>query len=177
MATNAGKIFEDAIKKSCVKQGIKWLRIKDAPNQFSFGGEGQSNIRFTQSSPYDTEMYKYPNLVPCELKSTIGTSFSIPSDDKDNKKMIKARQIKGLNDTNIYKGVYPGFLFNFRKNNNTYFMSIDSFNDFYENTDKKSINESDILSYQDTILIEQTLKKVNYTYNIEKLFQEVSNGK
>lgn len=174
MAKNEGKVFEESIQKSCKIQNIKYLRLKDAPNQFSFGGGAQSNIRFTQSSPYDIEIYYYPNLICCELKSTQGTSFSIPADEKDNKKMIKARQIKGLNEYCNQKGVTCGFLFNFRENdNNTYFMSIKSFMDFYNNTTKKSINESDILFYSDTIKIDCEKKIKRYTYNLLGLFDKI----
>jgi penicillin-binding protein-related factor A (putative recombinase) len=170
-----GKQFETDIQKSCQRQHIKYLRLKDAPNSFSFGGVASSTIQYTQSSPYDAEIYKYPHQLCCELKSTKSTNFTLPEDEDDNKKMIKAKQVQGLYNVSEYKGVFPGFMFNFRENdNNTYFMSINSFLDFTDNTDKKSINESDIIRYKDTLSIKNKKLKVHYNYDIENLFEEVS---
>lgn len=175
MANKEGKQFEKDIQDSCKKQKIKYLRLKDAPNAFSFGGVASSVIKYTQSSPYDAEIFKSPYLLCCELKSTISTSFSIPENEKDNTKKIKAKQVQGLYDVSEYENVFPGFIFNFRNNNNnTYFMSINSFLDFTDNTDKKSINESDIIKYKDTIIINNNLKKVHYTYDINNIFEEVN---
>ena len=51
-------------------------------------------------------------------------------------------------------------------------MNIKDFNDFYNNTTKKSINYQDILQY-DCVHIEKYLLKVNYRYEVKNLLDEI----
>ena len=50
----------------------------------------------------------------------------------------------------MHEGVYAGFIFNFRdeediNNDDTYYMSIQDFNNFLVERDKKSINKLDVV--------------------------------
>lgn len=107
-------------------------------------------------------MYSHPLYFALELKSTKGTSFSFGTD----KSMIKPHQVEGLTLANQYKGIVAGFLFNMRKYEQTYFLHIDAFNKFTEETTKSSINKNDILKYGG-ILIDSIKKRTRYKYDIE----------
>lgn len=86
--------------------------------------------------------------------------------------MIKLNQIDGLSESNKYDGIFAGFVFDFRNTENTYWLSINDFNLFLLNNDKKSINEKDIIKYKG-IKIDKTKKRVKYTYDIYKLLNEI----
>ena len=87
--------------------------------------------------------------------------------------MIKLHQIQGLAEANGYDGIFAGFVFDFRKTKNTYWMDIDDFNVFLSETDKKSINEKDIIKYKG-IMVSKMKKKVNFSYNLRELLQKIS---
>ena len=64
--------------------------------------------------------------------------------------MIKLHQINSLTQSSLHEGVYAGFIFNFRDdedidNNDTYYMPIGCFNDFLVERDKRSINKLDVV--------------------------------
>jgi penicillin-binding protein-related factor A (putative recombinase) len=97
--------------------------------------------------------------------------------DKENKDkkhtfMVKRNQIAGLTESAKFKGIISGLILNFRKTNHTYFIHINDFNSMVKNLDKKSFNEQDVISNQG-YLIEQTLKRVKYTYNIQKFISDM----
>lgn len=105
-----------------------------------------------------------------ELKST--KSKSIPFSTTDNKKSIKKCQIVGLTRASKYKGVIAGFVLNFRELEKTYFLNIVDFNRFTSSTEKKSINEKDVIEYGG-VLIPQRLKKVKYVYDTNIIFNMI----
>jgi penicillin-binding protein-related factor A (putative recombinase) len=126
-------------------------------------------------------MYYCPTLFTLELKSADGTSMTFYRDDfvQDGKKptfMIKKNQINGLLESSKFKGIISGFILNFRKTNNTYFWDISDFVQCTIDLTKKSINETDVISHNG-YLIEQTLKRTNYKYNIEKFITDIQNKK
>jgi penicillin-binding protein-related factor A (putative recombinase) len=86
--------------------------------------------------------------------------------------MIKSNQLKGLKESSQFKGIISGLILNWRKTNHTYFLSIDKANKLIENSVKKSFNENEVIE-NGGYLIEQTLKKVNYTYNIQKFIDDM----
>ena len=93
--------------------------------------------------------------------------------------MIKLNQIDGLSESNKYDRIFAGFVFDFRNTKNTYWLSIDDFNLFLLESNKKSINERDIIKYKG-IKVDKTIKKVKYIYDIHKLLIEIAgnyNGK
>lgn len=152
MATNNyGKKFESNFRESAKKETDLWfLRIQDS--DLSFCG---ANTLFTHESVADCLMFYNRILFVCEMKSTQYKSISIETDINElSKKMIKIHQIKSLSDNNKYNYVEGVFLFNFRdqendiiKNEKIYLMNISDFLQFLCDTQKKSINEKDILDY------------------------------
>lgn len=153
-----GKNFEAQFKASCEKENICVLRINDST--MSFGDTENSN--FTPKNPCDFVVFKTPKLFFLELKSTKNTSFSF------QEKIIKANQIKQLTKFATFEDVNAGFVFNFRRTNNTYFIDINTFVEF-KNCEvdrnpkrKQSINENDC--FEIGYLIEQEIKKVKYHY-------------
>lgn len=171
MAKNSGKVFEEAVKKSVDgKDEIYYYRLRDPAS--SFNQSSENGLRFSISNDYDCLMYMYPNFFPLELKSTTTTSFSFQKNKKEKSKNIKLNQIEGLTKASKVKGVYAGFLFNFSKKNKTYWLDIRNFNVFMSNTDKKSINENDIIEYEG-ILVNQKLLRTSYTYHIKTLLEEI----
>lgn len=108
-----------------------------------------------------------------ELKFTQSTSFSIQRDKKEKPKMIKFSQIEGLTEANKYDNIYAGLLLNFgnRKTNENelYWISIEDFNRFLNDTDKKSINKKDVIEYNG-IKCQSRLLKVRHRYEAKELF-------
>lgn len=88
--------------------------------------------------------------------------------------MIKKNQIEGLVESSKCKGIISGFIINFRKTNHTYFLHINNFLQMIRVLDRKSFNEKDVVA-NEGYLFEQKLKRVNYTYNIEKFIQDMQN--
>ena len=167
---NTGKIFEEAIKKSIEKvDNTYYYRLRDPASSFN----QTDNLRFSIQNDYDCLMYQFPHFYPLELKSTKGTSFSIQFEKPQKGKMIKLNQIKGLTKASDVNGVYAGFMFNFSEKARTYWLDIKHFNEFVDSTEKKSINEKDIVDLGG-ILINQKLKKVNYSYDIEHMISDIN---
>lgn len=52
-------------------------------------------------------------------------------------------------------------------------MDIEDFSVFLSETDKKSINEKDIIKYKG-IMVSKIKKKVNFSYNLQELLQKIS---
>lgn len=163
-----GKNFEQQWKKS-VNSEMYFFRLKDSPSSF---GRDSTFVRFTLDNPYDCFIFYNRFLFPMELKSTELSSISIQRCKEDKGKMIKLNQIDGLSESNKYDGIFAGFVFDFRNTENTYWLSINDFNLFLLNNDKKSINEKDIIKYKG-IKIDKTKKRVKYTYDIYKLLNEI----
>jgi recombination protein U len=170
MAKNVGKDFEDQFRDS-IPENIYFYRLRDPANSFSGNSR---NLRFTIKNDYDCFLFKPPCFYPCELKSTKGTSFSIQRDKEEKGKDIKLNQIKGLTKAGTHPEIYAGFYLNFRSNHNhTYWLNIKDFNKFNETTEKKSINEKDVIKFSG-IEIKSELKKVRYKYDIEDLIEKIS---
>jgi penicillin-binding protein-related factor A (putative recombinase) len=134
----------------------------------SFGQQDNSSIRFSPKNPFDAIMYAYPFMFLVELKSTKGTSISF----KSKTPMIKKKQIEELTKGAEYKGIIPGFIFNFRTSQKTYFLHINDFNRFILDTTKASINEKDIIAYG-SIEIVGEIKKVKYKYYIAEFITKI----
>lgn len=98
-----------------------------------------------------------------EQKSSKGTSIPLS--------MIRQNQIDELTEASKHYLV-AGFLINFRnKNNDTYFIEIDDFNNMLSDLNKKSFNIKD-LENNNAIYIESECKKVNYMYDVKKFISE-----
>ena len=162
---NDGKIFENEIKNS-IPEDILYYRIKDPAQGFSGGG----TTRFSLHNPCDIFLFKSPYLIALELKSTKGTSLSFSLED--NNKMIKKCQVEGLKELSKYNNVTAGFLINFRRTENTYYLDISDFISFINKTSKKSINENDVIC-NNGYLIESKKKRKRFIYNINSLFERL----
>jgi len=168
MSSKDGKIFEENIKKSADKQDIYCERIKDSASSF---GQDSDFTKYTVKNPYDFIFFNDRCYFPSELKSTSMSSISIQRTNKDKSagKMIKYHQIKGLKKGIDYDFIYPSFLLDFRVTNNTYYLSIEDFLRFLKESDKKSINEKDVVKYGGIIINKKLLIK-NYEYNLKEIF-------
>lgn len=159
MAKNIGKVFEEDIKSSCTGD-IFYNRIKDIYIPPDLIGRIKR-----PKNKYDNFIYSYPILIPCELKSTGQKSFSF------DEKIIKEHQIKALLKDAHIKGVYPGFIFNFRSVSETYFVHIKDFVDYKETTDRKSLPLQ--FCRDNGIKIEQKLKVTRWKYDVKKFIEKL----
>jgi recombination protein U len=176
MAKNVGKKFEDNWKAS-IPEDVYYLRLHDSANSFN---QNSSTLRFSMKNPYDCQLFngKTRTLYCLELKSASGKSMSFERKRGDNKSAnIKYHQIESLTKAAQYDGMVVGLVMNFRFEEQdtevTYFQSITDFNKMINNITKKSFNLIDLLKYN-PIKIEQTKKKVNYTYNVEKFLEDTA---
>lgn len=174
MAANEGKKFEKDIKESCENQGIWIIRLSDS----SLSWQHERTSRFTVNNPCDFLAFQKPNLFAIECKSTKYKSMSFSTNPDEKSVMIKAHQINSLINFSLVDGIYAGFILNFRNDEDvskgiTYWWSIQDFSDFINNTDKQSINKLDVIQHNG-IIIEQKLKRVRFTYNIEKLINDIT---
>ena len=161
--SNVGKNFEQNFKDS-VPKDVYYLRLHDSAIGFDTANSTQ---RFALKSPFDCMLYKLPVLYALELKSTSGKSVSY----RGTSPMIKSHQIQKLREA-ACKGIKAGFIFNFRQSNRTYFLSVGDFDGLtdHQMRTKSSISELEIINSGRAILIPQTLKKVNWKYDLDVLF-------
>ncbi len=130
-----------------------------------------SKLRFSQHSPCDFMHFDGQLFYTLELKTFEGScSFERC---KGEKGIIHHYQVESLKKFYTYKNVCSGFILDFRKSDNTYFLSIEQWDGLVNSISKKSFSESDILKYATPLLIEKKKLKVNYKYNIESLFQKI----
>lgn len=161
IAQNEGKKFEQDFSNSINKDECWLYRLRD--NAASFGGG--VNIRFASSNICDYIMFhnKTKTLYLLELKST--KSSSIPY------AMIRDNQIKELTESSKHN-IVSGFIFNYReKNNATYFMYIQDFNNMTSNITKKSFNIDDLTKYG-AIEIDCEKKRTRYRYGVCKFVND-----
>ena len=156
---NPGKKFEHYFAKS-IPENVYFLRIKDSASSFS----PNSKSRFTSNNPYDFLIFANGHLLPLELKSTKSKSLSIQRSKDEPTKEIKYHQIMALADANKFDNIISGFVFDFR-NDGTYWMYIQDFLNFLENSNKKSINIKDVKNYNG-FEIQRKKMITNYRYDI-----------
>ena len=108
-----------------------------------------------------------------ELKSVAGKSISFER-TKNDKGEIHYHQIEYLKSCLNYRNIIPGLIIDFRGTDNTWFLHIKEWDGLINSIDKKSFNESDLLSYSHPILISKKKLKVNYRYNIQQFIDDVT---
>ena len=170
---NVGKIFEKNFKEAvkAAKEGQIFIyRIKDTDSSYNH----TATSKYTNENLCDYFMFYEGVLYALELKTTCYSSISFETGENKTRKMIGWHQIKGLTNLTSYKGIISGFVFNFRNEGeeDTFFMRIEDFNKFTKESDKKSINKSDIVVYGG-IPIESRKKRVNFTYNIDRMIEDI----
>lgn len=170
---NAGKVFEEDLKKSGIEQHTYFYRVKDVPTTML-----KPNAKVSQND-FDSFVYKFPNLFPIELKSTSKRSISF-----DNK-IIKKHQIQALKEAAEHKGIISGFIFNFREYDNfTVFVHIKDFleiqhlsqSQISEHRFKSKLNKSSIgldICKEVGIELHNVKKSKRYRYYVNKLLDEL----
>ncbi len=153
---NSGKIFEQSFEKSLCKDIFRY-KLRD-----SGGWSRDSNTRFSTSNICDYVLYNMntKQMFLLELKSTKGKSLPFGN--------IKEKQIKGLLDASDYS-IVCGFVINL--SGECYYLDIKDFNEFYNNTNRKSIPLS--LLKEKGIFIPSKLLQKNYRYDLSGLLNEV----
>lgn len=147
-------------------------RPPDAAQSFDMDSKLRSKLRFSQHSPCDFMIFsgERNTFWTLELKTFEGScSFERTKEDKG---IIHYYQVESLKKFSTYNNVCSGFILDFRKTDNTYFLMIDEWDDLINSISKKSFNENDLLDYCNPILIDKKKLKVNYRYNIDKFLNE-----
>lgn len=139
-----GKIFEDEIRKS-FPEDFYIERYKDDTAGF-----------YGVSNPADYRLYKYPYTFLLELKTHKGKSLPI---DK-----IRPNQIQGMERAILHKGIYGGFIINFRDLEETYYITVQDMIRYINSTERKSIPVE--WCRENGVRIEQEKKRVRYYYNL-----------
>lgn len=162
---SVGKIFEEEIKAS-FPADFYVERYKDDTSGF----HGVSN-------PADFRIYKYPLTFLLELKSHKGKSIPLAK--------IRSSQLKGMEKANPHKGIYCGFILNYRDLEETYYITFSVLvSDYYIKNDKgefevnptgrKSIPIEWCREYG--VRIEQEKKRVRYSYDLSSWLEEYYMG-
>ena len=140
-----GKIFEEEIKESFPKD-FYIERYKDDTAGF-----------YGVSNPADYRLYRYPYTFLLELKTHKGKSLPI---DK-----IRPNQIQGMARAVLHKGIYGGFIINFRELEETYYITVQDVIQFTQTEERKSIPVEWCRDHG--VKIEQKKKRVRYSYDLE----------
>lgn len=173
---NLGKKFERRFGDCAKDDGFFVHRLKDTDLSYN----GNSVSKFTTSNKCD--YYIFGDIIEgrgkifgIECKSTGYSSIGIQRIPEDPEKMIKYKQIESLIEMSLYDGIKAGFVLNFRDDDknldNTYYLSIENFSKFLNETHKKSINKMDCELRG--IKIESKLLRKNYKYNIKKMIDDI----
>ena len=161
MAKSIGKVFEEEIKAS-IPLGFFVERYKDDTAGF-----------YGVTNPADYRLYRYPYTFLWELKTHKGKSLPLAK--------IRLNQIKGMYRDIVYRGVFAGFIINFRELEEAYYIPVErvakSFYTFTHTgeieginpTGRKSIPVSWCRTYGERIAQEK--KRVRYTYNLTEFFK------
>ncbi len=154
MSKGIGKIFEEEIKQSFPKD-FYIERYKDD----TAGFHGVSN-------PADYRLYKYPLLFLLELKTHKGKSLPIEK--------IRPNQIQGMARAVLTKGVYGGFIINFRDLEETYYITVQDMIRYVNSTERKSIPVE--WCRMNGVRIAQHKKRVRYSYDLGVWLQRYYGG-
>ena len=155
MAKSIGKIFEEEIK-ACFPSDFYVERYKDDTAGF-----------YGVSNPADYRLYKYPYTFLLELKTHKGKSIPIEK--------IRPNQIQGMAKAVEHKGIYGGFIINYRDLEETYYIAVMDMVAFINSTDRKSIPVE--WCRENGVRIEQQKKRVRYSYNLSSWLGRYYDGK
>lgn len=170
---NTGKSFETDIQNSCKKQGVFFFRVRDV----NLPPDVRRRVKLPKNK-YDSLIYYNGYLLPMELKSTDKKSISL------DEKVIKQHQIDNLYADSKFEGVLPGFIFNFRnEDNRTYFVDIHSFINYkhiaenqLKHTYKSKVNRASIpidICREIGTEVLSIKKRVNHQYFVKQLVDEL----
>lgn len=168
---NVGKRFEqDFIKSASDYVGV--IRLPDAAQSFY----KSSNLRFSLKNPYDYILWnpKTLTLYAIELKTVKGKSISFER-SKEEHGEIHYHQIIGLQNFEKIGECVCGFIIEFRELEKTIFIPIKEFLKLQDVIPKKSFNYNDLSTYNiNYIIINQTLLKTHYRYDIDSFLLETA---
>ena len=151
---NRGKQFEQLIQKQFEKiEDTLVLRLYDVTT----GYKNQNNI-------CDFIVFKYPNIILLECKTTNQSTLNFKS-------QIRPNQLSSLLRNKNKKGVIPGILCWFIKNDKTIFIPIDYIQELMDNN-HKSFN---INNYNKSKVIELigNKKRVFFEYDLESFLEGI----
>jgi len=161
----SGKAHEQDILKSCEKDNIFAEKNRDIFIPPEVRKEGKVK---TPPQKYDYVIFNKPFLLTCELKQTKQKSIRV-----FDEKIIKQSQINSLVKASKYDGVIAGFIFTFAGHDNkTFFIDINDFLRYKEETDRKSMSLDDCQEIG--IEIDNQIKVKRYKYNIKGLFDKLN---
>jgi len=155
---NSGKRLESNFKKS-IPDDIFFYRFKDGSSAWG----GNDKVRFQSSNICDCLIFNGSKLYLLELKSTKGKSLPFTN--------IRENQLKELSKASLYKNIVAGIVIEFNELDRAFFMYISDVTDFMRIGSRKSIP----IDYcaDKGIEIEITKKKVNNSFNIKRLLEEI----
>jgi recombination protein U len=151
MAKSEGKRFEEDFSKS-IPEGVYFERRKDD----GFGYKGVNN-------GYDFMVYVYPNLFFFELKSVAGKSVPF--------NILKEQQINFLEGVQYFRGMFGGFIFNYRGDKKTYFLTGEQVTKYITEAPRKSFPLE--WCEKNGLLIPCKKLRTRFRYNIEYLLNKV----
>lgn len=164
---NLGKNFELNWKKS-VPNYIFYYRFRDSGSSY-YGGN--QNLRFSASNIADCLIQDpFSGLHLIELKHHKGKSIPLSCILGSEKNKTKKKQIQDLLDANEYTGVFSHIIVFFSDVERCFELGINSFIDFINNEERKSIP----IEYFEKHGCEIRVKKLktNYRFDIEKWLKE-----
>lgn len=160
MAKDKGKQFEEDIKNS-FPDDFYIERYKDDTAGF-----------YGVSNPADYRLYKYPLTFLLELKSHKGKSLPLSN--------IRNGQLKGMRKAIPHRGVYCGFIINYRDLEETYYIAFsDLVREFFTTDDKgdyvvkPDVRKSIPVDWcrDNGIKIEQVKKRTRYSYDMKTFLE------
>lgn len=146
---NNGKQFETQFQKSCKKQGIFCLKLKDKSSYITMNKDANFSKNIC-----DFIIHYNKRMFALELKTTQSTSISFnqpPFVHSEKSVGIQSHQVAGLMEVNSYE-IDAGLIINFKARQtkrksieeNTFYIPIQSFVRFCDEfKDKNSINLHD----------------------------------
>ena len=175
MAQNVGKKFENNFKDS-IPEDVMYHRLHDAPQSWA----QDKGTRFSWQNPCDAFLFTDGMLLALELKTTKDKFYTFEKEKDTNKTAkIHYHQIEGLKEFAKYNKCVPGFVLNFRVNEDTdkynevtYFIHINNFVKMINELNKKSFTILDLLKYS-PIKIESIKKRTNFKYGIDSFLNVI----
>lgn len=158
MALNSGKRFEENWKKS-IPEDIFYYRLRDSSNTWSNGDK----TRFTPSNICDCIIFDGEILFTLELKSTKGKSLPYTN--------IKNHQIDDLKWCSEFANVISGFVIEFDSIDECYFIEINDFEAFKQESNRKSLPVD--FCRENGLKIDFKKLKINRRFDINKFLQDV----
>ena len=157
MAVNRGKQFEQRIRKQFEKLDNTFvLRLYDVTM-------GYKEI----NNPCDLIVYRYPNIILLECKTTNQVTLNFKS-------QIRPNQLNSLLQNKDIKGVISGIMCWFIHNDKTIFIPIQYINELIKEG-KKSFNVNDYNSME-VIELAGLKKRVFFDYNLQEFLEAISYG-